>query len=145
MLTKGITGFGTIPPLTMEDVKGILKNIQYPYTCTNIVAPQTSNNYYCIDVCDKRNEHYFKLLINSCFRIVAGITAESEWMNLDFINLPNDLIEQISGSDTVIMDKRKLQAKVPKEELALLDKTEMEQVKYWQSKTYGAIIFNCYD
>jgi hypothetical protein len=85
------------------------------------------------------------LLINSAYYIIAGVTIESEWLNLYFIDLPNDFTEQIKNDNIIILDKNKLETKVSNSELEILDKQEIKQVEYWLSETYGEIIFNGYD
>ncbi|MDR0467905.1 MAG: hypothetical protein LBG67_03550 [Campylobacteraceae bacterium] len=85
------------------------------------------------------------MLINSAYYIIAGVTIESEWLNLYFIDLPNDFTEQIKNDNIIILDKNKLETKVSNSELEILDKQEIKQVEYWLSETYGEIIFNGYD
>ena len=144
-IKKGITGFGDISTLTIDDVKTVLKNIRYPYIYSNIRRPQANNNYFCIEIENKINKSKFNLLINSAYYIIAGVTIESEWLNLHFIDLPNDFTEQIKNDNIIILDKNKLETKVPNSELEILDKQEIKQVEYWLSETYGEIIFNGYD
>ena len=76
---------------------------------------------------------------------MAGVTTESAWMDLQFIDLPNDFIELVEDEKIIILDKNKLETKVSSHEMEKLDKKEIYQIKYWGSKTYGEIIFNGYD
>ena len=145
ILKKGITGFSKISSLTIDEVKTMLKNIRYPYIYSNIVEPQISNNYFRIEIEDKINKLKFSLLINSSYYIIAGVTAESKWLDLQFIDLPIDFTEQIKNDDITITGKNKLETKVPNSELEILDKQELKQIKYWKCETYGEVIFNGYD
>jgi hypothetical protein len=66
-------------------------------------------------------------------------------MKLQFINLPEDFIEQIHNNEVIILNKEFLEQDMPEEELKLLDKNEIKQIQYWKSKKYGEILFNGYD
>lgn len=145
LLKKGITGFGNASSLSIDEVKTVLKNTRYPYTYSTIVEPHISSNYFRIEIEDKINKSKFHLLVNSKFYIIAGVTTDSSWGSLIFIDLPNDFIKQIENDDITIVSKNKLEAKVPKNELEILGKQELNEIKYWKSETYGEIIFNGYD
>lgn len=145
LLKKGVTGFGNTSSLTIDEVKTVLKNIRYPYIPLKITEPQANSNYFCIEIENKIDELKFNMLINSKYYIIAGITTESEWLDLHFIDFPSDFTEQIKNDNIIIMDKNESETKVPNNELEILDKKEIEQIKYWKSETYGEIIFNGYD
>jgi hypothetical protein len=145
VLKIGITGFGNVDSLTLNEINGFLKRIKYPYICSGIEEPKINTNYYCVNVSNKTEEIKFKLLVNCVYYIMAGITTESTWSELNFIDLPNDFIEQIKNNGIMILNKRILESEVPDNEIEILGKEEKSQIKYWKSKTYGEIIFNGYD
>jgi len=152
ILRKGITGFydtkdfGNIRSTKNDEIKTILKKILHPYIPSNVIEPQSDNNYFSVNIQNKTNGLNFKLLINEIYCMIAGVTSESKWMKLEFIDLPNDFIEQINfDNGFMILNKKLLETEVPKEEIKILDKAEMDQINYWKSKTYGEIIFNGYD
>jgi hypothetical protein len=145
ILKLGITGFGQIPSLTITEIKNVINKIKYPYICQNITEPQINNNYFSADVRNTFNGRSFKLLINDCYYFIAGITMENRWMELNFIDLPDDFICQIKNDAIVILNKNILDKNVPNNELKILGKEEIKQINYWKSKTYGEIIFNGYD
>ena len=145
LLRKGITGFGNTSFLTIDEVKTVLRNIKYPYIHSNIVEPQISSNYFRTEIENKINNLKFSLLINSKFFVIAGTTTESKWLDLNFIDLPSDFTEQIKNDNITIVNKNKLETKIPQSEFEILDKQEISQIKYWKSETYGEIIFNGYD
>ena len=145
VLKKGITGFGHVSSLTINEINSVLEKIKYPYLYSNIIEPQVNNNYFCINIYNLNEKPNFKILINNTYYIIAGITMGSEWMNLHFIDLPNDFIKQIKGDEIIILNKSTLETKVPNNEINVLDDSEIKQINYWGSKTYGEIIFNGYD
>jgi hypothetical protein len=145
ILKQGITGFGNVDILTLGEVKDFLKNIKYPYMCSDVVEPEISTNYYRVNIYNKINGMNFDLLVNAVYYIIAGVTTESTWHELHFIDLPNDFIEQIRYNKIMILNNETLGSKVPNNEIEILAKEEKRQIKYWKSKTYGEIIFNGYD
>jgi hypothetical protein len=134
IIKKGITGFGNVPPIKKDEINSILKTIKYPYTYSNIIEPQPNTNYFTVDIQNKSNGINFKLLLNSIYTIIAGVTMESKWMELQFINLPEDFIEQMDNNEVIILNKEFLEKDMPEEELKLLDKNEIKQIQYWKSK-----------
>ena len=145
IIKKGITGFGNVLSIKKDEINSILKTIKYPYTYSNIIEPQPNTNYFAIDIQNKLTGTNFKLLINSIYTIIAGVTMESKWMELQFINLPEDFIEQIHNNEIIILNKEFLKQDMPEEELKLLDNNEIKQIQHWNSKKYGEILFNGYD
>jgi hypothetical protein len=145
ILKQGITGFGNVDIVTLEEVKVFLKNIKYPYMCSDVGAPEISTNYYRVNIYNKINGMNFDLLVNAVYYIIAGVTTESTWRELYFIDMPNDFIEQIQDNKIMILNNERLGSTVPDDELEILTKEEKRQIKYWKSKTYGEIIFNGYD
>jgi len=145
ILRKGITGFGNVLCVNNDDINNILINIKYPYIYSDIIEPQNDNNYFSVNIQNKINGLKFKLLCNGIYLVLAGVTMESKWMELKFINLPDDFIEQINNDVIMILPKELLETKVPDGEIKILDKNEIAQINYWKSKTYGEIIFNGYD
>jgi rRNA processing protein Gar1 len=143
ILRNGITGFGSVEKIT--EINNILGKIKYPYIYFDIIDPQVNNNYFTITIENKIDNKKFKLLINNTYYIIAGVTIESMWMELEFINLPNDFIEQLRDNKNIILDKNILEKEVSNEEIKILDKDEINQINYWKSKMYGEIIFNGYD
>ena len=102
-------------------------------------------NYFSIDIINKKTGIDFKLLINGIYFIMAGVTTKSKWMELIFIDLPEDFIKQTKNDEIIFLNKSILNTCVPTNEIEVLKREEKEQIKYWGSKTYGEIIFNGYD
>jgi hypothetical protein len=145
ILRNGITGFSSDTFVKINGVKKLLDKIKYPYIYFDVLEPDVNNNYFTITVENKINGNKFKLLVNDTYYYITGATIESIWMELEFINLPEDLIDQIKDVGITILDKEILEKEVPKDEIKILNENEIKQIKYWGSKTYGEIIFNGYD
>ncbi len=151
LLKKGITGFfkkENIKKHTEIQIKDFIKNIKFPYILIGeIESPNHSSNYYRFTILKQNKNEKFDLLINSCFWIIAGIKSESSWMNLDFIDIDSNLSEQLTNqnAELQILNKELLDSIIPEEEINILDKSEIDQIIYWKSETYGEIIFNGYD
>ncbi|MCL2289174.1 MAG: hypothetical protein FWC34_00485 [Bacteroidetes bacterium] len=145
ILKAGVTGFGKNRLLTLMEITNVLKNINFPYIYSNILEPKMDTNYFSIDIINKKTGIDFKLLINGIYFIMAGVTTKSKWMELIFIDLPEDFIKQTKNDEIIFLNKSILNTCVPTNEIEVLKREEKEQIKYWGSKTYGEIIFNGYD
>jgi hypothetical protein len=145
MLSSGITGFGGMPFLAIVEIKNVLKSIYYPYNYFKLIGPQKNNNYYTVCIKNQKSNEIFKIIINNRYWVMAGITTESTSDNLNFIDLPEEFISQINRNELTILNKEILETKAPENEIKILNKDEIEQIKYWGSKKYGEIIFNNYD
>jgi len=65
-------------------------------------------------------------------------------MNLKFIDFP-DKLRQILQENLTILDTKSLNKLVTNQDLQELDKIEVDQIKYWNTKKIGEVIFNGYD
>jgi hypothetical protein len=85
--------------------------------------------------------------LNIYYWIISSVTIESSWMNLEFINFDNQLKSQILNfkPEIEILNVDILNLTASEIEIENLGKKEIEQIKYWNSKTYGEIIFNGFD
>ena len=147
ILKKGITGLRSFkdPVLESTAINSILEKINYPYIYYDLVEPQINTNYFSLVIHNKNHDTKFKLLVNGVYYIVAGVTIESECMCLDFITMPKDFTDQCNDGQTMVLNKEILETIVPKKEIAVLGRAEIEQINYWGSRKYGEIIFNGYD
>lgn len=151
-LKKGITGFWHInetspaPYVDLGLVKLQVYAIEYTgeYKIAEIKDQEIANNYYRIVVYDKQSHPVFDILVNACYPYYCGITAESQWMQLEFIDLPFE-IRQALDPHFVYLLPADLLKKVTPEDLGELSDAELGEIKYWKSNTFGAIIFNGYD
>ena len=68
-------------------------------------------------------------------------------MKIEFLEFDDQLKNQILNFNTEIqvLDINVWNEKASRIEKENLGKTEIEQIEYWDSKTYGEIIFNGYD
>jgi hypothetical protein len=130
ILKYGITGFGNVDIITLGEVKDFLKNIKYPYMCSDIAEPEISTNYYRVNIYNKISGAKFDLLANAVYYMVAGVTPESTWRELHFIDVPNDFIEQVQDDRIMILNSETLEGKVPDDEIEVLAKEEKRQIKY---------------
>ena len=149
LLKKGITGFNNQSTITNEMVSSFLKKIQFPFVpdSSKISAPNQSANFWRIPIKNLTSKNEFDLLINSSFWYLCLVTKESSWMDMQYLNFPKELTQQIENQKEteILLEKFDLESVFSDSELNQLDKTEIKQVKYWKSKTIGEIIFNGYD
>lgn len=151
LLKKGITGFikkENIKEHNQLEIHNLIKGISFPYLLFGeIKEPNQSANYFRFTILHQTRKEKFDLIVNSCFWIMAGIKTESEWMNLEFIDIDSNLAEQLTkqNQEIQLLDKKILDSTVTEQEINNLDKSEIDQINYWKSKTFGEIIFNGYD
>ena len=148
ILKRGVTGFDpSLPVHDSEAVLKVFKLLQYPFVKNGALnGPHQSANYFRLTVLNTVEKDRFDVLINGRCWLMAGIKPESTWMQLQFIDLPisfKKLFQSISFLK--IFDATVMNRTVPKKELECLGVTELKQITYWNSKTYGDIIFNGYD
>jgi hypothetical protein len=151
ILKKGITGFDKpkeINEHSITEIENLIKNIKYPFVkIGEIKTPNESSNYFRISLINQIENLKFDILINIYYWVISSVKFESNWMNLEFLEFDNQLKNQILNFQTEIqiLDVNILNQEVSKIEKENLGKTENEQIEYWDSKTYGEIIFNGYD
>jgi hypothetical protein len=151
ILKKGITGFDKpkeINEHSIAEIENLIKNIKYPFVKTGeIKKPNESSNYFRISLINQIDNNRFDILLNIYYWIISSVKAESNWMNLEFLEFNNQLKNQILNFHTEIqiLDVGTLNQEASRIEKENLRKTEIEQIEYWDSKTYGEIIFNGYD
>lgn len=151
-LEKGITGFwkeGKDRFPTQIDEK---KMKECAYRCdrsTNfklkkILNPDSTSNYYKLLFINKTTLQELNVIINSSNPFYAGLISDSKWMNLKFIDLPSE-IKACFDQHFTYLDPISLAEKLTTEDLSSLSQSEANQIRYWDSKTYGEVIFNGYD
>lgn len=149
VLKKGITGFDSVIDFTEKEIKEFLKRFSHPFIpdFSRLLPPTPSSNFWRISFVNNGVDSDFDMLINSTHWNLALVTKESAWMNHEYLNFPEGLylqIRTIRGPE-LPMNKLILERTFNKEELSELSKSEIEQLKYWKSRTIGDIIFNSYD
>ena len=151
ILKKGITGFDKpkeINEHSITEIENLIKNIKYPFVKSGeIKKPNESSNYFRISLINQIENNRFDILINIYYWIISSVKTESNWMNLEFIEVDTQLITQILNfrSEILILNVDVLNQKASKIEMENLGKIEIENIEYWDSETYGEIIFNGYD
>ena len=151
ILKKGITGFdkpNEINEHSITEIESLIKNIKYPFVKTGeIKKPNESSNYFRISLINQVENKRFDILLNIYYWIISSVKAQSNWMNIEFLEFDKQLKNQILNFQTEIqiLDLNILNQEPTKIEKKNLGKTEIEQIDYWDSKTYGEIIFNGYD
>lgn len=151
ILKRGVTGFdkpNEINEHSILEIENLIRNINYPFfKIEQIRKPNQSSNYFRISIINQKENTRFDILLNIYYWIISSITIESNWMNLEFINFDNQLKSQILNfkPEIEILNVDILNQTASEIEIENLGKKEIEQIKYWNSKTYGEIIFNGYD
>ena len=103
-----------------------------------------SINFYRVEILDKMRNLKFAILFNAQYRYYCGVTIESSWMKLSFIDL--DLkIRNHFDREFEFLSPVQLNQVANSEDLKDLSKTEIDQIKSWNSRSFGEIIFNGFD
>ena len=148
VLSKGITGFNKPKDLkqhAIEEIEHLIKSIKYPFVIIGeIKSPNETTNYYRISIKNKIENNSFDVLLNMYFWILSSVKPASSWMNLAFLEFDTQLKKQIINHniEVNILGLEILNQEASINELEILGKAEVQQVEYWESKTYGEIIFN---
>jgi hypothetical protein len=151
-LKRGITGFShlnenfALPAVNFSFVKSLAYQIYASanFNVLKISDMEISTNYYSVEMLDKMRNFKFAVLFNAQYPYYCGVTIESSWMKLSFIDL--DLkIRNHFDKEFEFLAPALLNQTVNSKDLNDLSKTEKDQIKYWNSRTYGEIIFNGYD
>lgn len=151
-LKKGITGFWhtvedePVPSVDVKHIKLAILSIENAgvYKVTAFKEPDYSNNYYRISLADKLKNDELDILVNAHHPYYCGVTFNSSWMALKFIDLPSD-IRKCLDNDFNYLTPKELNLKPNREDLVELSKAELQEVEFWKSTTIGEIIFNGYD
>ncbi|SFT79437.1 hypothetical protein SAMN05216474_2365 [Lishizhenia tianjinensis] len=146
---KGIIGFNSQSHHSRDEIISFLQQIVFPYFIDfkSLVPPSDSSNFWQVTVSNVKNKVAFDLLINSTYWYLALVEEKGSWMNNKYIDFPEDLLTQLKGVpiDVFPMSNDELNRIFKEEELSALDDIEIEQIKYWKSKTVGEVVFNGYD
>ncbi len=151
-LKKGITGFWNLihdkpaPSINqstfLSSVNEINKSSDYHITA--VLDVQVSNNFFTLKIVNKIKNLKFSILINAQYPYYCGVTAESSWMNLNFIDLESK-IRVYFDKKFDYLSPNQLNKNVVLTDLKDLSPTEIDQINYWNSESFGQIIFNGYD
>lgn len=151
-LKCGITGFHSykkvkeFPSIEFEEFKraltGVLTSTGYkPQTFSS--AGVTSN--FHIGVFEKDKER-ISVVCNSVYPVVA-LTLEpaDNVCELVYINSPTIENAITQYTEYQVLSKEYLQTPLSKDNTADLNEVEISQVKYWQPKNIGEVVFNWWD
>lgn len=148
ILKRGITGFSSPNDnLEIKDlVTEVIRDLKFDrdFKVIEFIEVSQSCNYFRIKCESLANGDQMDIVINLNYPIYGGITKESSWMKLSFIELP-DLLRKYFDENFKYLSKETLEVVVNEFDLVYLDEVERNQIKYWESKTFGDIIFNGYD
>ena len=147
-LQKGITGFEANSSFDQEQLVSILKNIRKPFLKEgDLIKPNESSNFYQQKIKDEKSKKEFYFLINSTYLIFSCV-ENSRCYDLRCIDFPIELISQLKqevNSSIIVLDRKELLQNVSKEDLTELGESEVKQINYWNTKSLGEIVFNCFD
>jgi hypothetical protein len=152
-LKKGITGFyhrteeETIQKLDRKSLKECAYTCDYStnYRLKKLLNPDQTSNYYRISYKHAKKDVKIDVVVNSHYPYFAGIKPESSWMNLNFISLPEEIRQKFEEEGFIYLAPQVLSAHFDKNDLDELSESELQQIAYWKSRTFGEVIFNGYD
>lgn len=151
ILKKGVTGFDK--PMHIQEhsniaIEDFVRCITHPFMkIGEILLPDGSSNYFRIHIVHKVQNKKFDILLNQYYWIVACVTSDSTWMNLNFLEFDTQIKNQILSyhSEIEVLNGSFLMQEVSRLAMESLGTTEKEQIEYWEAKTYGQILFNGFD
>ena len=148
-LPYGITGFWEIGQKSVPKIDKLLieklieKFEKHPeFWNVKLTEPKEDNNFYLISIDSKTGSHLIG--INSSYPIFCGIKSLSDWTTVEFCDLPKNIVDLIIDNFTELKTVF-LNQSLKSENLILLNKAELEQIKYWKTEKIGNVIFNKYD
>lgn len=149
-LRKNITGFADLADkqskVELKEIKSAIFSIEITkaYKISEIKEPGQSSNYFTVTLTDLRTNDTMGILINGQYPCYCGVTGDSSWMNLKFIELPL-AVRNCMDKKFKYLTPTELYLTVDRNDLKELSESELRQINYWKSKTLGEIIFNGYD
>jgi hypothetical protein len=152
-LKKGITGFSNqwereaIPAIDEKLLKDCVHQINHftSYKLVNLQNPGTSSNYYKISYKHQHVKEQITIVINGCYPYFTGVNAHNDWLSLHFVPLPKEVTEKLEEAGFIYLTPEFLNSIFDNKDLDELSESEIEQITYWKSKTFGEVIFNGYD
>jgi len=148
-LPKGITGFWKIGEKTPPSTdKSLIQNVVHKLHKKNLfrtvilTEPLVDTNFYMISAFADKEKHFIG--INSLYPFYCGIKSTTDLTATEFYDLPKSITD-ILNSELIELKTHFLNKKLKKEHLSLLNKTELEQIEYWETEIIGNVIFNNYD
>lgn len=149
LLKKGITGFGCYGGISEKEIRRFLSRFRRPFVpdFEGLIPPSVDSNFWRVPFINKDDNSEFDMLINSTHWNLALVTKESTWMNHEYLEFPYGLclqIRSVEGTE-LPMNPQILNRRFEKEDLHELDQSELDQMKYWKSRTIGDVIFNGFD
>lgn len=152
-LRKGITGFwgsgGKEGPIAEIDLKEthstfLSLNGSDGFVLKGVDDDQYSQNYVRYKLIQPMKDYKFDVLVNTHYPVYCGVTEDSSWMNLKFIEF--DLaLRKIFEPKLEFLSPQYLNSEVNENDLVSLSSAERSEIEFWKSKTFGEIIFNGYD
>ncbi|QUG41645.1 hypothetical protein KD050_20670 [Psychrobacillus sp. INOP01] len=142
-LPKGITGF-------IDDIEEVIDGQQFKKICYEVLreakgeilkweGPLYPHNYFKVQI--RINEELFYILLNEYYPYLA-FAKKWEDVVIEFTDLPT-LTRGFKEYYTVLT-KKVLNLPFSKKEHDL-DEVELRQAAYWQPRSIGEVIFNCWD
>ncbi|PIE83997.1 MAG: hypothetical protein CSA07_04375 [Bacteroidia bacterium] len=112
-----------------------------------VTPPSASTNYYTLTFTRRAKRSaastQYVVLVNAVFPYYCGVEKD-EWMNLVFCDVIAEL-RPFLEKDFQYLSPGVLNAKLQADDLLELAKSEVDAVRYWESKTVGQVVFNGYD
>ena len=151
-LQNGITGFWTpgqdIPPpeIDLTRLQRLVStlNDSGEYVLVGLADEQQSQNYVRYQFINAEGNQRFDMLVNVHYPVYCGVAENSSWMNLTFLEL-SEHFRSYFEPEFQYLNPQYLSTSFSQSDLSELNRTEVEQIKYWKSKTFGDIVFNGYD
>ena len=148
-LPNGITGFWKIGQKSVPEIDKLLieqlieKFKNHPeFWNIKLTEPKEDNNFHLISLSNKTGSYLIG--INSIYPIFCGIKSLEDWTTIEFCDLPKNIVDLLIDNFTELKTEF-LNQSLKSENLILLNKAELEQIKYWKTEKIGNVIFNKYD
>jgi len=149
---KGITGFG--PSLKGKDAPAMSEALLHSlvhfaaqmegYRVAEIEPPRLDCNYYRAVLKGNAGQADVDLVFNAVYPYFAAIGGGSVWMQMEWVDAPAGLRGRLEPQFTYLPPEL-LQAAFSGNDLVELFPSEIKQIQYWETRTYGDAIFNGYD
>ena len=112
------------------------------FSKVRLVKQQLDNNFFLLLISDK-NDNY-KIGINTTYPFYCGIKSLEGRETIEFCDLPKYITKMIPNEFTELRTEF-LNEPLNSKHISTLNKSELEQIKYWKTEKVGNVIFNKYD
>ncbi len=143
-LQQGVTGFDASTSLEFQDLDGVVSRVKQlkQFKVLFFLEPSPGNNFYRIGI-EGFSGVKIEVLVNAIYPLFCGV-KDGASLEKEFLELPEEVKVKFQKRYSYLTPEY-LNSCFTATDIDVLSNVEKEQVSYWGSKTFGEVIFNCFD